>query len=501
MDDYTSATIASTNIHKVIIKERYKLCAINLFVSVFTLLLIKLGGLQESYGFMMAYAIWSNIIIISLTASELRFNGLNILLLYLLGVLLKNTLPSFSIAQDCIDGVKFSHFYEYTDYLFPCTVGMNIYYSLFIMAYSKFSKGEILNINLPATLTMIKPFPFFLGLYIVGFIARLIPEVLQLISATLYTMLTSLGMMIPLLLALYCGQKYSKRLHSLLVVFIIIEVLYAIFFDFYKGKIVMPMAFYLIYLYLYSRTNNKKFLSKKMIVLVVFLGVFILGFVYPFMNEKRIVSQWDASTNTTNASYSNMEIISNVFSGESSKFYSDSSNKSESDGLTDRLAALPANAYFYKMADKDGHNPDFLKNAVLLKLPTVIFNKKTLDMNPGFMAYSYMINGTPDAKILLWYSSNYLGNFGGSYMWGGWLAVILMSFINAGAIVWLWRFTMKNIQNLFSWLILYSIIWGMFSCFEENNHDGGFALIISFFINVFFVLITNFLFKRKLAKK
>lgn len=486
--------LSQTMIEKSIFRKRQQLCTINLIISFIVLLFIKFGDLQECYEFMLVYSVWSIAVIVLLIASELRFRGLNILLIFLLGVLLKNSLPSFGIAKDCMAGIKFSHYYEYTDYLFPCTVAMSMYYSLFILAYSRFSKGEILNINLPTTLKKITPFPFFLLLYIVGFIVRLLPEHLQLVSATLYTMLSNLSMMVPLLLALYCGQKYSKNLHRLLIVFIVIEVIYAIFFGFYKVKVVIPFANYLIYLYLHSRTYNKNLLTKKIIPFIVFLIVFILSFVYPFMNEKRIISQWDPATNTTHATYDNMKIISNVLSGESSKFYSESTDSNEKNGFTDRMSALPANAYFYKMADKNGHNTIFLENAVLLKLPTVFFNKKTIEMNPGFMAYSYMINGTPDAKTLLWYSSNYLGNFAGAYMWGGWLAAFMMSIINAWITVWIWRFTIKNMQNIFSWLLLYAIIFGMLNCFEENNHDGGVARIIGYAVNIFFVLITNFIF-------
>lgn len=434
----------------------------------------------------MIYGVFSIAVFTSLLLSELRYKGLTLLMIFLVGSFMRLSIPTIQMSIEAIGGEKFSYSYDYTAYVFPCSVAMNIYYMLFILVTTYFAKDKFIAIKFDALFNI----PFFntivVLVFIIGSLVRLIPDNITFMDS-LRRMLLLLPRAALLLLAFYCAYNKKKSSHILFKLLILYEIFYSTFFDFYKGRVVEPIILFLLYYYLKCRNDSIKVVNAKMITLLVSSFAFTFLFVFPFITTKRVEANWDPGTNMTFSTYSNADIINKVFSGKSIK-YEDSFEDESS--ANDRQNAIPHNAIFYRAAVTEGFSPLMLEYPFSFPIPRWLGGEGSQpSKNPGYMAAAYLYNGnfivSDTAET---YSSSYMGAFASSFFWGGWLAVLLMCLLNGWLIVRVLEFSLSHPKNLFAILLLLDILLGALNCYEEVL-DGGFARARSYL----FLLIPAFI--------
>lgn len=481
-----------------IVDSRTRLGYIHISLSILVYSVISLLSLERNFEMMLIYGVYSIIIFAALLLSELRFRGLTLLMVFLVGAFMRLLLPTIQMASEAMGGEKFSYCYDYTGYVFPCAVAMNIYYMMFILALTKFAKDKNLAIKFDTLFSI----PFFNTLvviiFIIGSLVRLIPDNITFMDS-LRRMLLLLPRASLLLLTFYCAYNKKRSSHVLFKFLIIYEIFYSIFFDFYKGRVMEPIIFYLLYFYMKCRNEGKNIINAKMIILLVSSLVFVYLFVFPFITTKRVEANWDPGTNIAFSSYSNIDIVKQVLSGKSIKY--DDNFEGES-SANNRQNSIPANAMFYRAAIIEGFNPIMLNAPFSLPVPRWMGGKGSLPSeNPGYMAAAYLKNGNfvvSDNEGT--YSAGYMGAFASSYFWGGWVAVILMSIFNGWVIVKVLEFSLMYPKNMFAILLLLDIVLGALSCYEEVL-DGGFMRARGYLILLIPAAFLNLLGKRKIVVK
>lgn len=481
-----------------IVDARSRLGYIHISLSILVYSVISLLSLERNFEMMLIYGVYSIIIFAALLLSELRFKGLTLLMVFLVGAFMRLLLPTIQMASEAIGGEKFSYCYDYTDYVFPCAVAMNIYYMMFILALTKFAKDKNLAIKFDTLFNI----PFFNTLvviiFVIGSLVRLIPD-----NITFMDSLRRLLLLLPraslLLLTFYCAYNKKRSSHVLFKFLIIYEIFYSIFFDFYKGRVMEPIIFYLLYFYMKCRNDGKNVINAKMIVLLLSSLVFVYLFVFPFITTKRVEANWDPGTNIAFSSYSNIDIIKQVLSGKSIKY---NDNFADESSAHNRQNSIPYNAIFYRAAILEGFNPIMLNAPFSLPVPRWMGGKGSLPSeNPGYMATAYMNNGNfivNDNELV--YSAGYIGAFASSYFWGGWIAVILMSIFNGWVIVRVLEFSLRYPKNMFAILLLLDIVLGALNCYEEVL-DGGFMRARGYLILLIPAAFVNLFGKRKIVIK
>lgn len=477
---------------------RARLGYIHIAWSILVYSVISILSLERNFELMLIYGISSIIIFAVLLLSELRYKGLTLLMVFLVGAFMRLLLPTVQMASEALEGVKFSYCYDYTGYVFPCVVAMNIYYMLFILAMTKFAKDKNLAIKFDSLFNI----PYFntlvIFIFIIGSLVRLIPD-----NITFMDSLRRLLLLLPraslLLLTFYCAYNKRKSSHVLFKCLIIYEILYSTFFDFYKGRVMEPIIFFLLYFYMKCRNEGKTIINAKMIVLLVSSLVFIYLFVFPFITTKRVEANWDPGTNMAFSTYSNIDIVKQVLSGKSKK-YDDIFEKESS--AHNRQNSIPFNAMFYRAAVTEGFNPIMLSAPFSLPIPRWMGGEGSLpSSNPGYMATAYLNNGNyvvNDNEGT--YSAAYIGAFASSYFWGGWVAVLLMSLFNGWVIVRVLEFSLRYPKNMFAILLLLDIVLGALNCYEEVL-DGGFMRARGYLMLLIFAVIINIFGKRKIVVK
>ena len=468
---------------KKIVKFRNKVCGINLFISLIFYLVVTLG-LERQWQLMLAYGVWSVCIYSILLFSELRFRGLGLFALFFVGAIVRHAMPIIDHSSSAIDGSKFSFFYDYTSYIFPTAIAMEIYYMLFVLGLTHFSRDKMMSIDMSLLLKIRHFNTIILFAYIVGIIYSLFPYWFDSLG-WLRMIFSSLCQIVLVALAFYCSyydRKYSKLLFY---IFIFINLFIAIFLGFYKGAIVMPLIIYALYYVLHKRVRGERLITIKSIIILILTLSFILFFVYPFMNAKRYAAGWNPTDGVTNK-YSNTEIIQNVLFNSNNEI-----RESSGEQLSSRLNSLDCNAYFYMFPNEHGHRQDVLFACFRQFWPKWLGRDTENDimLKPGYMLKSYFELGHVVRTPTL--SSANAGRLGSAYFWGGWPAALFMCMFNAFLISFLFDKSKKNIKNVFALLIFLSIIMGSIDCFEEGTHSGGFSTAISWLIQYALLYVTS----------
>lgn len=438
-------------------------------VSIIIYALVVGLDLGHNYEFHMVYSIWALIIFAILFFSELRCKGFSLPLMFLVGAFMRLAIPSLSMSFEEMDGERFVFAKDFTDYVFPTIIGMNVYYMLFLILLTKFAKNKELSFNFDI-ITKIRHIKLFaIILFVIGTISTII-EVFPFFDL-MRGYLSQLSLVALLLLSFYCAYKDDRKTLILFYVLIALNVLVALFFGFYKSKVILPIATYALYYYLYSRNHGKKILNTQFIISVILLVAFLFGFVYPFMSLKREETGWDPSTNEVVAQYSNIEFMQRVIRGETR--FQQESNEDKTSAVSDRQNAIPQNSFFYMIARTRGFDQTLLKEAFSLGLPRWLGggSSKSNSYSQGYLADNYKNFGTFNMDPTT-QSNEYVGLFASAYFWGGWLAVLLMCIFNAWVIGFLFEHTQLHIKNIFSLIVLLSLILASIQCFEEI-HDGG----------------------------
>lgn len=481
-----------------VISARYRLCSIHIALSILVYALINLLSLERNFEFMVVYGGISIVFFTLILLSELRYKGLTLLMIFMVGAFMRLLIPTIQMALEANVGGKFSYSYDYTAYVFPCTVAMNIYYMMFIIALTHFAKDKYFAIKFDALFNI--PFfnTFVILFFIIGSLVRLIPDNITFMDS-LRRMLLLLPRASLLLLTFYCAYNKKQSSHRLFKFLICYEIFYSTFFDFYKGKVMEPIFFFILYYYLKCKNEDKNVLNTRMIALVTSSFIFMYLFVFPFITTKRVEANWDPGTNMTFSSYSNIDIIKQVLFGKSLKYVDEFKEESSAN---DRQNSIPPNALFYRAAIKEGFNPIMLEAPFALPIPRWLGGEGSLpSKTPGYMVDAYMKSGNYTVSDLAeTFSAGYMGAFASSYFWGGWIGVLIMTIFNGWVIVKMLEYSLRHPQNLFALLLLLDLVMGALSCYEEVT-DGGFIRARGYVLLLIPAVFTNLLFGKRKKNK
>lgn len=464
-----------------------------LITSVVTYMLISVLGLEQNYFLMLCYSINSACAFLFLLKYEIQnYVGLNLNLILLVGYFSRLVYPEVTMSLDVLNGEDFYFLKEFnvvTDYLFPTIVGMNIFYSVFYLVLSIRTSHIVID-------DYIQPYFYKYNISKFSFFLFFLANLYDIASAYLpYDLIpnfvaTILGRMLELSLLLQilnCIYNYSKNNHRLLVFYVLYSVIYATFFGFFKGGIVRPIILYCLYYFLHCKSWGLPILNKKFILLITFLGLFTTYFVYPFMTTKRQVAGYNVSLGKkfgATKDYSNIKIIEDVIDGKAKTV------ESNGNPALDRMNAITANAFFYKSVAKEGghYDYDILKNNMKMLIPRFIYPEKGTNL-AGLMAYAYAMTGSfKNYKSSV--SNNYLGQFAGAYLNGGWIVVCLVMIISPLVISQFYICLLKNITNIVAIIYLAQLFIAAMFAFEEV-HDGGIQRCVLFMIKMLFVVVTS----------
>ena len=452
-----------------IIRFRYRICCMHLFVCTVMYLLVLLFDWCEIYGLMTIFGFYSAIVFAILLFSELRQKGIGLLAIYLAFSFLRLIFPTIQMSLGAADGEKYSYQFNYTDYIFPCSIAMNMYYMLFVIGLTYFAKDKSLSLNIDKLFKIRHISKYITIMFGVGFVAQIVSELLTIFANPIINILSALSLLAIMLMAFHCAYSETKSLKRLFVIFIIIQEFYAIFFGFYKGGVVSPLFFYLLYYYLHCRNVGKRILNGKFVLYLILAILFVYYFVYPFMTIKRDEAQWDPTIGVVNYNYSTIDIIIRVFNGEEGNYVMES----KSDAISDRQNSLTTNAYFYMSAIKNGYQQVLINNVFIYFVPKWL-GGEGIDITkaPGSLATSYMRDGNFSFGEDEYATFSNIGMFGSGYFYGGWLATIVFCLFNAWLISALLHFASNNTSNIFALLLFVQIISAAISCYEEVADAG-----------------------------
>ena len=468
--------MVSNRINNSIIKTRYTLCKLHLCVSALLYFLVWVLGLGNSFELMLIYGIMSFCLTSVLLKSELRIEGFSLTVLFLAGSYLRLIIPTITDALMAVDGEKFQFKYDFTDAIFPCALAMNMYYMMFLLLMTYFSKtNRVLEFDLTSLLGKKHLLLTTLLLFAWGVFYTLFSESFSI--GFLGMFVDGFCPMALVMLAFVSAYNKEKKYTYTFLLLTVIEVLRTVIWGFYKGAIIQPIFILGIYYFLYCRYNGKSVVTLKSVIYLVVALVFMIGFVYPFMNAKRYAAGWDP-TNGVTQDIDIKDIVITVFENKDKL-----ADNEQSEALLSRFDAIPTNAYFYKLVQKEGINPIVLFASVRQFWPRWLGRSTEDDvlLKPGYVVNSYLEYGALRKIDRL--SSAYIGSFGSGYFWGWWIGAFIVCMFNAYVVSWLLKFCTSHSRYYLSMLVITSIIMQAFQCFEEV-HSGGLSRALIWFIYV-----------------
>ena len=467
----------------------------SVFISWILLTIVNAFDLRECFEIMVLYSLLSVYFVARLIIIELKnFNGINLKLPLLVGICLRLIIPSIDISFAALNGEKITFLRDYndvTDYILPTVIWMNIYYMIFYFAIEKYcNKIRIEGIIQPILQKISVP-KITIPLFVVGTLfniavsyvpAGLIPSFILLI----FGKLSLLAIMAQMFDALFSNNRARR---NLFIAFILVSICIAMFFSFYKTPIMMNIVYYMFYYYLDCKYQNRKLITPKLVALCASTVLIMDIIVYPFMTTKRIVAGWDPNEGgVATIPYSNWEVLKSVLEGKSLSEKGDNT-------ASDRLNAIPANAFFYKECCLKGlRTSEVAINNIELLVPRFI-NPNKHNSEAGMMVYAYATTGS-FKNIHLARSNNYIGQFGSAYLIGGWLLAIVLAFINGRFIIFYYNFLIKYSRNVLAVMFLIPVFLDSIQAFEEI-HDGGFLRMGMSTAYMLMIYLTSKLFKIK----
>ena len=463
----------------------------NLIISFLLFLMIEGLNIQQNYSLMLMYSI-NNMIVFSLFLYyELKnYEGINLNLLLLIAYFVRLYLPSVSMSLDACMGITL--YYDNNridDFVFPTIIWMNIVYTTFYFLLSKFTSKYTIDEYIIPFFYKYNILSLSVFLYIIGNVYNIIVSNITdaelFIPSFLSQILSKFTILAILLQMLNTIYRYSTHNYYFFVVFVLFNILYSIFFGFFKSALIIPILIYCWYYFLDCKSNGKRILNIKFVVLICFTLFFTKSFVYPFMSAKRSLSGFNVGLGKSigaTREYSNIEIMSDVISGKI--------KKNDKHSAFDRLNSISTNAFFYKAVVKRGrYDHKILINNMKMLIPRFLYPEKGIN-SAGLMAESYAKTGSFN-NYKRSKSNIYVGQFAGSFLNGGYILVIIMSIINPIVISLLFKTLLKNISNIFAILFLSNLLMATVFGFEEV-HDGGIQRCISYSIIIIFVKLSSY---------
>lgn len=474
---------------KLLIKKGNILLNVHIVLSVIFYMLINLADLANCFELMFVYSLWSLFIYIKLIQNEyLSSKGLTIEMLYLVASVMRFVWPGITDSIDVLNGEKITYMRDYIDvtpYIFPTLVAMNITHGLFYKILRKYRSNINFEDNVSKMVNRFNIIPLAVVLYLLGMIFRYyLMDAITLFSSTLALWVNKMTLGAIMMFVFSTTYNYKRSSYILLVLAVVGEVVYNMFFTFYKTNMIIPILLLLAYYVYKSKYSNTKLFTRKFVSLTVIIFFFVNLIIFPFVNSKRMLNDFDPLTNKGTNTVSNIEIMSDVIANIGKDV-----SEGEKYGIVSRQNAISVNAFYYgDVIMKDEYHWDLLKKGILVAIPSFLYpNKPKNDI--GLMASGYVLTGyfqnTSETTAY-----TYVGMFGSSYFIGGWLAVIIFTFLNGWVISKSRNYFVSHSDNVLAMIFYFLLLQTAVVTGFEEVHDGGVLRLISIGINVLLVKMT-----------
>jgi hypothetical protein len=406
------------------------------------------------------------------------------------GCLLRVALPGWSLSQECLLGEQITSYdrYTVTDYIFPTMIWMNLTYLLLLFGFIKFVHKDADKFNIQPIFERNDFFILAISLYVISFAGSVIS-----FSDVMKEVIGSLRKATLFLLVFNALYIPSKKHFRVLLILIFAEILNAVFFGFYKGVIIEPLSYLLVYFFLNQKKDKKSIFTIKTVASFGLILIFMFSFVFPFITYKRVISGFDPRIGIATQKYSNIDILKLIIEGNSNMLSVDQSKEA----FYERMSAIQPNAFFYKdVSIKQKFLPELSITAVYLYVPRFIWPNKPIN-SVGLMPASYVRTGSfAKSDVMDQNSYIYVGLFAGKYVFGGIIAVILFSFLTGWLLAILYNCIYNYIYNPFSLSALMYLIFNALNAFEEIV-DMGISVLASVILYCVLIKMTDSFFKNK----
>ena len=327
------------------------------------------------------------------------------------------------------------------------------------------------------------------GLRIINFVTPI-----GVLGASLYAFVST-GYQIVLFLLLFAALKKPNnddyiKFHWIVVVIEILLVLG----NGMKEEMIKPLIPYTVYLIFQYKAGLHKF-DKKFLARLVVIGLFVVGFVFPYVSIFRTIS------NETGKSWNEIS-IGDVFSGYIDYLINDDRNNNEIDRSTgyvmSRAGSIIYNAWAIDYAQNNGSYPQFFTYCSIAAIPRVIWPSKPVMVTGGMT--SRLINGDPN-----WFvpgsaddygSSSTLGFMGSCYLSFGFVGAIILIIIHALFLSYIWNYIRNRLHyNLIALFLFVNLLFLLVKDFESFKDCGvGFVAMNTAYLLL--AHITDNMFKR-----
>lgn len=462
---------------------------IHLFISTVFLLITNSFELNSCFELMFIYSLWSLYIFICLIIEEYTTcNGLSIELIYLSACLLRFIWPGITSSLGALQGEKFTYMRDYNDvtlYIFPTLIAMNIAYMLFYYILKKFRTSYSIEDNLYYWVNKFNVIPLAIFLLLSDFILRSsFQDTLSFLPAIISNFVGKLGLGAILLLIFNTSFNYSKHSFILLIISIICEVIFNMFFTYFKSAIFTPLFLLLAY-YLYrAKLYGTNLFSKTLVMYTVITVMFVNYIVFPFIELKRIENNFDSTTGKGINNVPTMQLISNVISNIGVQ-----KTQENNHSFSSRQNALLVNAFYYgDVVRNHNYHTELLEKSILVAIPKFLYPNKPLN-DIGLMASGYASEGNIfDTRATSAYT--YVGFFGSSFFIGGWISVFCFMILNGLVISLVRNYYIYHSDNIVAIFFYFMLLMTAMGGFEEI-HDGGVLRMIMLCSNMFIIKLID----------
>lgn len=265
-----------------------------------------------------------------------------------------------------------------------------------------------------------------------------------------------------------------------------------------KQAIITPLLPYIIYLIILFKQETEKRLPYKIIMKFSIIAVFVIGFVFPYVQTFRVIS------NKKQKDWSEIS-VSETLNVYIDNLFSSSNNKKGQSGFEyfmSRAGSVGSNSFSVSYADKRGISPEYFLYSSSAIIPRVLWPDKPAMLKGSTAYYMSLGNSFEDSLVKAKKdkkatTSITLGFIGSAYLSFGILGAIIICIFAGYISARIWYFVKGKQYNIVAVWLLYLLLTTIFIDYE-NFVDCGLNFYITALVYIIIIkLIDKYYFQWK----
>ena len=263
-----------------------------------------------------------------------------------------------------------------------------------------------------------------------------------------------------------------------------------------KQAIITPILPYIIYLIILFKQKIDGHLPYKIIIQFLVIAVFVIGFVFPYIQTFRELSNKKQKDWSEISVSETLDIyIDNLFSSSEKK-----QGQSGFEYFMSRAGSVGSNSFSVSYADKRGISPEYFLYSTSAIIPRVLWPDKPAMLKGSTAYYMSLGNSFDDALVKAKKdkkatTSITLGFIGSTYFAFGFLGALIICTFAGYISARIWYFVKDKQYNIVAVWLLYSLLTTIFIDYE-NFVDCGITFYMSTLVYIILIkLIDKYYFK------